>query len=74
MANTKQSIRNKALEIGFDVVGFAPATADAKDAEALSRFLAKEYHGDMDWLARHTERRSDPQKLCPMPVRLSFWA
>ncbi len=65
MANTKQSIRNKALEIGFDVVGFAPATADAKDAEALSRFLAKEYHGDMDWLARHTERRSDPQKIMP---------
>lgn len=65
MADTKQLIRDKAHEIGFDTVGFAAATANAKDAEALSRFLAKDYHGDMDWLARNAERRFDPQKIMP---------
>ena len=65
MTNAKQSIREKALTLGFDAVGFTSATADAQDAKALSRFLAQGYQGEMDWLARHAERRVDPQKLMP---------
>jgi epoxyqueuosine reductase len=65
MATAKQIIRDKALEMGFDAVGFASARADAKDAEALNAFLAKGLHGDMDWMARTAARRPDPQKLMP---------
>ncbi len=65
MTNAKQIIREKALSLGFDTVGFTSATANPKDAEALSRFLAKGYQGEMDWLARHEDRRPDPQKLMP---------
>ncbi|MGY8990780.1 MAG: tRNA epoxyqueuosine(34) reductase QueG [Rhodospirillales bacterium] len=65
MTNAKDTIRDKALELGFDVVGFTSAIAEPQDAKALSRFLKQGYQGEMDWLARHTERRVDPQKLMP---------
>ncbi len=59
----KARIRAKALALGFDAVGFAPAqVAPAAQAEFLA-FLDQGCHGDMDWLARNAERRADPQTL-----------
>ncbi len=65
MVNAKQTIREKALTLGFDAIGFASADADQRDAEALRKFLAQGHHGEMDWMARHTERRVAPQALMP---------
>ena len=65
MTNAKDTIRDKAHELGFDTVGFTSVAAEPKDAEALTRFLKQGYQGEMDWLARHAERRVDPQKLMP---------
>ncbi|MEQ8195426.1 MAG: tRNA epoxyqueuosine(34) reductase QueG [Rhodospirillales bacterium] len=65
MATAKQTIREKARDLGFDAVGFASAEADPRDAEALSAFLAHGRHGDMDWMARTAARRPDPRKLMP---------
>lgn len=59
----KGTIRDKAHELGFDVVGFAAAAADPADAENLSRFLADGRHGDMAWLAGADGRRGDPKAL-----------
>ncbi|HMA16663.1 MAG TPA: tRNA epoxyqueuosine(34) reductase QueG [Kiloniellaceae bacterium] len=61
----KAEIRRRALEVGFDAVGFAHAeVASAARAEFLD-FLAQGCHGDMDWLAAKAERRSDPRALWP---------
>ena len=59
------SIRARALEIGFDVIGFAPAQLAPETRDRLREFLAAGHHGEMDWLAERTEQRSHPQALWP---------
>jgi len=61
----KQSIRNKALEVGFDTVGFADAGAEAHLQNDLDQYLGEGRHGDMDWMAKNTDRRSSPGGLWP---------
>ena len=61
----KAAIRDKALELGFDAVGFAaPRLAEGARAD-LAGYLARGYHGDMGWLANNAERRGDPAVLWP---------
>ncbi len=62
-AADKAAIRDRALEAGFDAVGFADA-AHGAGAE-LAEFLAQGYHGDMGWLAGTAERRASPTSLWP---------
>jgi len=66
-AELKAAIRDRALALGFDAVGFAPATDDAREIErrraALADFLAAGHHGDMGWLGDRTEARTDPTRL-----------
>ena len=61
----KQLIIDKARELGFDLVGFAPAAVGAREQARLDAFLAAGQHGDMDWMARNAERRRDPRVLWP---------
>src|SRR5260370_38313660 len=64
-AEIREAIREKALAMGFDAVGFAEARlADAARAD-LGEFLARGYHGDMGWRAATPGRRGDPQTLWP---------
>jgi epoxyqueuosine reductase len=63
MNNLKDSIRAKALELGFDVVGFAAATADPQWGEALHAWLADGRHGDMAWMEEKAARRTSPAAL-----------
>lgn len=64
-ADPKAWIRDQALRLGFDCVGFAPAVVSAAAKQALADFLAKGYHGDMGWLADKATRRADPKSLWP---------
>jgi epoxyqueuosine reductase len=61
----KDAIRAKALALGFSVVGFAPAELGSQPREGLEAFLARGYHGDMDWLAARKESRAAPKGLWP---------
>jgi epoxyqueuosine reductase len=64
-ADIREAIRDQALAMGFDAVGFAEARlADAARAD-LGEFLERGYHGDMGWLAATAQRRGDPQTLWP---------
>jgi epoxyqueuosine reductase len=64
-AEVKAAIRDAALAMGFDAVGFAPARL-AKEARAhLREFVARGYHGDMGWLAARAEERAAPTALWP---------
>lgn len=58
-------IRKRALAEGFESVAFAQANAIGKAQHDLAAFLGEQREGDMSWLAREPERRSDPQKLWP---------
>ncbi len=58
-------IRQKALALGFDAAGIAPATLAPEAGERLQAFLAAGQHGEMTWLADRAEQRADPQALWP---------
>jgi epoxyqueuosine reductase len=58
-------IRDAALKLGFDAVGFAPAQLGPEARHRLGDFIRAGYHGDMGWLAERSDQRSHPQALWP---------
>ncbi len=65
MTTVREQIRDKALELGFDAVGFARAETSAAARGYLADFIAQGLHGDMGWMAETAERRTDPAVLWP---------
>jgi epoxyqueuosine reductase len=57
------AIRDRALEEGFDVVGFADADLGDEPGRRLDAFIAQGAHGDMDWLAARLAHRRHPNAL-----------
>ena len=64
-ADPKPAIREQALALGFDAVGFAAASLGPEARAHLADYLAKGYHGDMGWLVPRVEQRAHPQALWP---------
>ena len=64
-ADLRPAIRQRALELGFDAVGFARAELGADARDRLGAFLAAGEHGDMGWLADRAAQRAHPQALWP---------
>lgn len=58
----KESIRARALELGFDACGFASAGAPERGAE-FQTWLNEGRHGEMAWLTRQAEKRLDPNRV-----------
>jgi len=58
-------IKNRAIELGFAKCGVVPAerldTADSR----LREWLRREFHGEMRWMEREPEKRSDPRSVFP---------
>ncbi len=65
MHDVKDAIRARAIEAGFDTVGFAPARIGRAQADDLGAFLDRGLHGDMAWMATTRDRRADPSVLWP---------
>jgi epoxyqueuosine reductase len=63
--DVKAAIREKALELGFDAVGFAPAALAETARQGLAAYLAAGYHGDMGWLEARAAERASPAGLWP---------
>jgi len=61
----KETIRAKALDLGFDAVGFAPAILESRHAEGLKQYLDEGRHGSMAWLEGRQTERASPQGLWP---------
>nr|WP_294527327.1 tRNA epoxyqueuosine(34) reductase QueG [uncultured Rhodopila sp.] len=64
-ADPRTAIRDHALRLGFDAVGFCEAALGPEARNRLESFLRAGYHGDMGWLADRTEQRSHPRSLWP---------
>ncbi len=62
---TKTEIAERARALGFDRVGFAAPGQPPAAAENLAAFLEQGRHGDMDWMVRNADRRSNPRVLWP---------
>lgn len=60
------TIKAEALRLGFFACGVAKAEAvDADTARLVRRWIAEGDNGDMDYLARNTDKRLDPRLLMP---------
>ena len=61
-------IREQALRLGFDAVGFARAHLAGEARARLLRFLSEGMHGGMGWMEARTEQRAHPRALWPEAV------
>ena len=57
-------VREKAIELGFDLVGFAPAGPTPR-ANTFLDWLGAGYAGEMAYLAREPDKRADPRNVLP---------
>jgi len=65
MLSFSARIKEKAFELGLCNTGIVPADALSDEGEQLFRWLASGYHGDMAWMNREPEKRSDPKLIFP---------
>src|SRR3984885_11950014 len=63
--NLKAALTREARALGFDCAGVTDPAAIADAGRHFRAFLDAGAHGDMDWLAAHPERRTDPRVLWP---------
>lgn len=76
MAQT-EVIKEKAYELGFDLIGVAPAKR-APHADAYASWVDSGYAATMGYMARDVARRQDPRQVVPgarsvMVVGLSYF-
>jgi epoxyqueuosine reductase len=63
------SIRGWARELGFQQLGISGIEL-ADDERRLDEWLARGWHGSMDWMARHGSKRARPAELVPGTLRV----
>ncbi len=64
-----QDIKTWGVELGFSAIGIADV--DLHEAEEkLLRWLEQNYHGTMDYMARHGVKRARPADLVPGTLRV----
>lgn len=59
----KQSIIQKAKELGFFHIGFSKATFLEEEAPRLEQWLSNNYQGKMSYMENHFDKRLDPRLL-----------
>jgi epoxyqueuosine reductase len=62
-SSVKTALADQARALGFDCVGITGPDVLTDAGKHFHAFLAAGAHGDMDWLATHPERRTDPRRL-----------
>jgi epoxyqueuosine reductase len=62
--NLITALKTKTNDLGFDLVAIAPV-GPSPDHERYVRWLETGYAGEMDYLARHTDMKTDPRRLLP---------
>ncbi len=65
MPSFSERIKQKAVEIGFQKVGIVAAEPLVDEGVRLNEWLDKGFNGEMAWLEREPEKRSDPRLLFP---------
>ena len=60
--NTRK-IKQKALESGFSAIGISKAECLEKESKQLKEWINKSFHGEMQYMENHFEKRVDPRKL-----------
>ena len=76
--SVKQELIALTQQLGFDLCRVAPCTAPPHAAE-FRAWLADGRAGEMAWLERNQERRTDPQLVVPgarsvIVLAMSYWS
>ncbi len=58
-------IKEKASQLGFFLCGISRAEYMEEEARNLDRWLSQNYHGEMDYMVNHFDKRVDPTLLVP---------
>ena len=64
-AERTAQIKTRAHALGFEKIGIVPARSLSAELERLNEWLARGFHGEMKWMTRDPEQRSDPLKVFP---------
>jgi len=64
VALTAAAVKERALALGFDLCGVAPAET-IPELGALAGWLARGFAGEMHYLARTADKRGDPRRVLP---------
>ncbi len=59
----RETIRKRAVELGFDAIGFAPADIGPGPGKNLAAYLSQNRHASMGWMADRAQERKSPQAL-----------
>jgi epoxyqueuosine reductase len=62
-------IRRWGAELGFQQTGITDVDLAAA-GQRLKHWLSRQFHGEMDYMSRHGEKRSHPELLVPGTVRV----
>src|SRR5437867_6016522 len=65
IAERSAAIREHARDLGFHRVGIVRAAALLEESARLEEWLRRGLHGEMTYMARDPEQRTDPRKLFP---------
>ena len=61
----KEQIKAKALDVGFDAIGFTAPSLNSNIKEKFDKFISNGRFGDMEWMAKNAHRRRDPKLFWP---------
>lgn len=64
-----EQIKQWGRDLGFQQVGICDTDLSAEEPR-LQAWLDKQYHGEMDWMARHGMMRARPHELLPGTLRV----
>lgn len=65
MPSFSEMIKQKGIELGFQKVGIVRAEALVNEAIHFNDWLDRDFNGEMAWLEREPEKRTDPRLLFP---------
>ncbi len=65
MTSFTEKIKQKAFEIGFHKIGIVRAETLYAEGEHLKEWLERDFHGEISWMEREPEKRTNPKLLFP---------
>lgn len=65
MLSLSEKIKEKAALLGIDKIGIVAATPLEAERRHLNEWIDRGFHGNMAWMTRESEKRSDPRLLFP---------
>jgi len=65
MPSFADRIKQKAIDMGLSKCGIVRAELLGQESERLLEWIARGHHGDMAWLEREPEKRTDPRLIFP---------